>query len=176
MHNYLYPPTPRVSFSQLASHHSYSLVSADHSFMCVPSSLLACACLCDAISHMAPERLSACVETLAQLAGLEKVRTCLYHFVAAVCMCACGLNGAWFLRTLCRRTVLHVYSHGSKVCLYTGRLYKLLSFMYLGLISDTRPFKVWASHFKWLQTSLDNVCSSIGEIWLGEDHVTKLLA
>ena len=64
-------------------------VSADHSFMCVPSSLLACACLCDAISHMAPERLSACVETLAQLAGLEKVRTCLYHFMAAVCMCVC---------------------------------------------------------------------------------------
>lgn len=51
--------------------------------MCVPSSLLACACLCDAISHMAPERLSACVETLAQLAGLEKVRTCL------LCVCVC---------------------------------------------------------------------------------------
>ena len=67
------------------------------------------------------------------------------------------------LRTLCRHTVLHVYSHGSKICLQ-GALYKLLSFMYLGLIGGTRPFKVGASHFKWLQTSLDNVCGSIGEI------------
>ena len=59
--------------------------------MCVPASLLACACLCDAISHMAPERLSACVETLAQLAGLDKVST----YLSVVCgsRLGCGPQG-----------------------------------------------------------------------------------
>jgi len=70
--------------------------------MCVPASLLACACLCDAISHMAPERLSACVETLAQLAGLDKVSTRLWCVVVD-----------WGLvpKDLIRHTDIYVHSH-----------------------------------------------------------------
>lgn len=42
-----------------------------HSFMSVPPSLLASACLCDSIAHLAKEQYSKCVEKLSQLAGVE---------------------------------------------------------------------------------------------------------
>ena len=54
-------------------HYVYSFLPLDCSFMGVPPSLLASACLCDAVAHMASEEHSRCVETLADLAGLEKV-------------------------------------------------------------------------------------------------------
>ena len=109
---------------QPALPHSYSFLSADHSFMCVPASLLACACLCDAISHMAPERLSACVETLAQLAGLDKVSTRLCQFMCVV------VEWVWSPRTSFRHTDIHVHSHKG----------------FCNFLSDsgTHHFKVWA--------------------------------
>ncbi|KAL5475838.1 hypothetical protein EMCRGX_G025707 [Ephydatia muelleri] len=42
-----------------------------HSFMSVPPSLLASACLCDSIAHLAKEQYSKCTEKLSQLAGVE---------------------------------------------------------------------------------------------------------
>lgn len=55
--------------------HSHTLANVCllyHTFMTVPPSLLACACLCDAVAHLASEQHSKCMETLAQLAGLEQ--------------------------------------------------------------------------------------------------------
>ena len=50
-----------------------SLFPPDHQFMKVPPSLLASACLCDAIKHMAPHLHDKCVAELATLARLEQV-------------------------------------------------------------------------------------------------------
>ena len=46
----------------------------DRSFMSVPPSLLACACICDAISHCARDKYMECVSSLTQLAGIDQVR------------------------------------------------------------------------------------------------------
>ena len=54
---------------------------------------------------MAPERLSACVETLAQLAGLDKVSTRLCQFMCVV------VEWVWSPRTSFRHTDIHVHSH-----------------------------------------------------------------
>ena len=55
----------------------------DHQFMKVPPSLLASACLCDAVKHLAPHLHSKCVEELTTLARLEQVRSktiaCYFH-------------------------------------------------------------------------------------------------
>lgn len=51
--------------------------SPDSSFVTVPPSLLACACLCDAISIVAPHQHRKCVELLSGLAGLEQVSAML---------------------------------------------------------------------------------------------------
>ena len=50
--------------------------------MKVPPSLLASACLCDAVKHMAPHLHSKCVEELATLARLEQV--CIVHVTSAI--------------------------------------------------------------------------------------------
>ncbi len=57
----------------VARHMTVCLSPSDCSFMGLPPSLLASACLCDAVAHMASQEHSRCVETLADLAGLEKV-------------------------------------------------------------------------------------------------------
>ena len=48
---------------------------ADLSFVSVPPSLLACACLCDAIQHLATEKHLRCVEILSQMTSVEQVYT-----------------------------------------------------------------------------------------------------
>jgi hypothetical protein len=55
--------------------HSLTLANVsllNHQFMKVPPSLLASACLCDAVKHMAPHMHSKCVEELSTLARLEQ--------------------------------------------------------------------------------------------------------
>lgn len=55
--------------------HSLTLANVsllNHQFMKVPPSLLASACLCDAVKHMAPHLHTKCVEELAILARLEQ--------------------------------------------------------------------------------------------------------
>lgn len=54
----------------------HSLVLANicllyHSFMSVPPSLLASACLCDSVAHLSREQYSQCVEKLSRLTGVE---------------------------------------------------------------------------------------------------------
>lgn len=83
---YLCKPIQYSTKILLGANHSLAhrlLPSADHSFMCVPPSLLACACLCDAIDHMAPAYLIKCMEMLAQLAGLDHVRELLVRVCKA---------------------------------------------------------------------------------------------
>ncbi|CAI8023805.1 hypothetical protein GBAR_LOCUS13896 [Geodia barretti] len=55
--------------------HSLTLANVsllNHQFMKVPPSLLASACLCDAVKHLAPHLHSKCVEELTTLARLEQ--------------------------------------------------------------------------------------------------------
>ena len=49
---------------------------ADSSFVTVPPSLLACACLSEAVSFVAPTQHRKCVERLSRLTSVEQVRLC----------------------------------------------------------------------------------------------------
>lgn len=51
---------------------------ADLSFAKVPPSLLACACLSDALQHMAGDHYPHCFEMLAQLCGVDQVCLCMH--------------------------------------------------------------------------------------------------
>lgn len=56
------------------------LPSPDRCFMSVPPSLLACACICDAISHCCTQdKYLECVASLTQLAGIDQVRRTMFR-------------------------------------------------------------------------------------------------
>ena len=55
---------------------SLSRLLIDSSFVTVPPSLLACACLSEAVSFVVPTQHRKCVERLSRLTGVEQVRSC----------------------------------------------------------------------------------------------------